>query len=148
MEEYAELVEWAPQDFDPEAFVTAGSDQSRDIEELRHLADGDSEDVEDDCDLLASLPRPLLEATLALHPMQRASLVALLTGSLANDVASIATLLEESARRASARSGVTVERRGDRGRDLAIYFGTGGPNSRAAPHSATTSIRFARGRTR
>lgn len=102
-EEHAELIEWVPQDFDPEAFVTAGKDLSRDIEELRHVADGDSEDVEDDDDLLASLPRPLVEATLALHPMQRASLVALLAGSLANDVVSIATLLEEKSPSAGRR---------------------------------------------
>ena len=57
-------------------------DLRKEMAELKSLADGDEDEVADP----TALPRPLVDAVLALEPMQRASLAALIAGSLANEL--------------------------------------------------------------
>jgi hypothetical protein len=76
-------------DFKPERFVLPknGLDLRKEMATLRALADGDDPfeeyDVDPDDGPMLDLPRPLVEAVLALDPMQRASLAALIARSLA-----------------------------------------------------------------
>lgn len=74
--EHAESRTWAD-GFEPEQFEVP-KDLGEAIEELRELADGDDEGVD--------LPKPLVDAVLALHPIQRASLAAVIAGSLADEL--------------------------------------------------------------
>lgn len=79
--EHASSAEWAD-GFEPEQFAVpkTGLDLSKPIEELRELADDSFDEQGSD------LPRALVDAVLALHPMQRASLGAVIAGSLANEL--------------------------------------------------------------
>jgi hypothetical protein len=93
-EEHQSLVTWS-NDFKPERFVLPrnGLDLRQEMATLRALADGDDPfeeyDVDPDDGPMLELPRPLVEAVLALDPMQRASLAALLAGSLANEIVEV-----------------------------------------------------------
>jgi hypothetical protein len=88
--EHAELVEWAG-DFEPEelALPKAGRELRPEMDERKALAEEGRADLddEDDEDGAFGLPRPLVEAVLSLDPMQRASLSALIAGSLAEELA-------------------------------------------------------------
>jgi len=102
-EEYRETVQWSD-NFKPERFSLpkAGRDLRQEIVRLRVLANGDDTDELDGSDGYDDptmlLPKQLVEAVLALEPMQRASLNALIAGSLANELletrAAAASLLE------------------------------------------------------
>jgi len=80
--EHAEARAWAD-DFEPEAFALpkAGRDLRRDLDQLRALANGadDAPDSVADATLeaLTAIPRPLVDAVLALRPGQRAALIAI-----------------------------------------------------------------------
>jgi hypothetical protein len=101
-EAHAELSAWAPLNFDPERFVVSTRDLTREIRELRQRADAGIEEAEiEDAELMESVPRPVIEAALALSPMQRASLVAILAGSLADELMSLVDLLEQATRAAN-----------------------------------------------
>jgi Plasmid pRiA4b ORF-3-like protein len=65
-----------------ERFAVPKSDLRKEMAELKSLADGDEDEVADP----TALPRPLVDAVLALEPMQRASLAAVIAGSLANEL--------------------------------------------------------------
>lgn len=79
-EDHDDLAEWAG-DFEPEAF-TVPADLADEIEALRlQVAGGDEDELED-----IALPTALVEAILGLPPMQRASLCAVIAGSLANEL--------------------------------------------------------------
>lgn len=85
--EHASMVSWSS-NFQPERFAIpkTGLDLQTEMTELAALADGDdSLDAGEDTEGLG-LPTPLVEAVLALEPMQRASLAALIAGSLANEL--------------------------------------------------------------
>lgn len=69
------------------------------MEELRALADG--EEVDEDDGMLMDLPKPLVEAVLALPPIQRASLGALIAGSLAEELEHARSMVTELATYAS-----------------------------------------------
>ena len=93
-EEHDSLVTWS-NDFKPERFVLPnnGLDLREEIAKLRALADGDDpleeHDVDPDDGPILDLPKPLVEAVLALDPMQRAALAALIAGSLANEIVEV-----------------------------------------------------------
>jgi hypothetical protein len=90
-EEHESLVAWSG-GFQPERFKLpkTGLDLRDEIENLRALAGGDDPSDPDDLDAadeaMLGLPKPLIDAVLALDPMQRASLGALIGGSLANEL--------------------------------------------------------------
>lgn len=90
-EEHESLVTWSS-GFKPERFALPrnGLDLRDEMATLRALADADDPFEEDDVDPddgpVVDLPKPLVEAVLALDPMQRASLAALIAGSLANEI--------------------------------------------------------------
>ena len=94
-EDHARMKEWVPARFAPERFTAPARDLTRAIQELRELADGDDDEA-DDHDLIASLPQDLVNSALALAPMQRASLVALLAGSLATDLTTVVSMLDKA----------------------------------------------------
>lgn len=81
--QHQQMIAWIPKGFDPERFVASKKDLTNAIEALRKLAEqpDEGEDV-----VVDGLPRSLVEAAIQLPPMQRASLVALLAASLAEDV--------------------------------------------------------------
>jgi hypothetical protein len=79
--EHADRVAWAG-GFQAERFAVPKSDLRKEMAELKSLADGDEDEVADP----TALPRPLVDAVLALEPMQRASLAAVIAGSLANEL--------------------------------------------------------------
>jgi hypothetical protein len=85
-EEYSHLVEWS-EDFQPEHFAVArtGRDLRPGMDQLKALAEeGDRDEV--DGGLVFGLPKPLIEAVLALEPLQRASLGAVIAESLAREL--------------------------------------------------------------
>jgi hypothetical protein len=84
--EHAERREWAG-DFQPEGFELpkGGRNLRRDMEELKALGERDQPDEGD----TFGLPRPFIEAVLALDPMQCASLAALIAGSLAEELVDV-----------------------------------------------------------
>lgn len=84
--EYRETVEWSDS-FKPERFAIpkAGRDLLDDMVSLSVLATGGEEDELDD-EQAMGLPTQLVDAVLALEPMQRASLNALIAGSLATEL--------------------------------------------------------------
>jgi hypothetical protein len=63
------------------------------MENLKALANGDDPfeqyDVDADDGPMMNLPKPLVQAVLALDPMQRASLGALIAGSLATELVEV-----------------------------------------------------------
>jgi hypothetical protein len=79
--EHADRVAWAG-GFKPERFVVPKGDLRKEMLELKLLADGDEDEAADP----TALPRPLVDAVLALEPMQRASLAAVIAGSLATEL--------------------------------------------------------------
>jgi Plasmid pRiA4b ORF-3-like protein len=93
-EEHESSVTWS-NDFKPERFALPkhGLDLREEMETLRAAADGEDpfepHDIDPDDDPLLDLPKPLVEAVLALEPMQRASLGALIAGSLANELVEV-----------------------------------------------------------
>jgi hypothetical protein len=93
-EEHDSLVTWS-NDFKPERFVLPknGLDLREEMARLRALADGDDRfeeyDVDPDDAPVVDLPKPLVEAVLALDPMERASLVALIAASLAHEIVAV-----------------------------------------------------------
>ncbi|MEO6777070.1 MAG: plasmid pRiA4b ORF-3 family protein [Kofleriaceae bacterium] len=92
-EDDRELVEWAG-NFKPERFAIpkTGRDLGREMKQLEELTDqGDDGELFDDDDPRLGLPAPLVDAVLALEPMQRASLSALIAGSLANELLELRT---------------------------------------------------------
>jgi hypothetical protein len=90
-EEHESLLTWS-NDFKPERFVLPknGLDLREEMATLRALADGNDPFAEYDVDLddgpMLDVPKPLVEAVLALDPMQRAALAAMIAGSLANEI--------------------------------------------------------------
>jgi hypothetical protein len=65
---------------------------------LKALADGDDvENVDPTAGPLAELPRALVQSVLALPPMARASLAALIAGSLADEVEHARSIVDELA---------------------------------------------------
>jgi hypothetical protein len=93
-EEHESLVTWS-NDFKPERFVLpkSGLDLREEMATLRALADGDDRfeeyDVDPDDVPMVDLPKPLVEAVLALDPIERASLAALIAASLANEIVEV-----------------------------------------------------------
>ena len=86
-EEHRVSVEWSS-NFKPEHFAIpkAGRDLRHEMMQLSELAkQNDVVDLVDD-DPSLGLPNQLVETVLALEPMQRASLSALIAGSLANEL--------------------------------------------------------------
>lgn len=91
-EEHESSVTWS-NNFQPERFAIpkTGLDLQKAMNELKVMADGDDQIDGDDEEALG-LPKPLVEAVLALEPMQRASLGALIAGSLANELVEVRTV--------------------------------------------------------
>ncbi|HEX7702804.1 MAG TPA: plasmid pRiA4b ORF-3 family protein [Kofleriaceae bacterium] len=104
-EEHADLVAWAG-GFQPERFVVPKGDLRKEMVELKSLADGDEDEVADP----TALPRPLVDAVLALEPMQRASLAAVIAGSLANELLDVRETVVTLA--ASIKTGLKPRKRG------------------------------------
>jgi hypothetical protein len=92
--EHTHLVEWS-EGFQPEHFEPpkTGRDLRREINQLKALAKEDDEDDLDEVDEGAAfgLPKPLIAAVLALEPLQRASLGAVIVGSLADELVKVRT---------------------------------------------------------
>jgi len=99
-EEHEDLLEWLPEGFDPERYVGSTKDLTRDIAALRRLADEDDVDPfgDDDDNPLASLPPALVQQALELTPIQRGTLIAILAGSLADQLTDAVELLEAATR--------------------------------------------------
>ncbi len=112
-EHHVSMVTWS-NNFKPEHFVVpkGGLDLRGEMKRLEALANGEDE-VDLDNGPLADLPTPLVEAVLALPPMARASLGALIAGSLADEVEHARATLEKLA--TAVRSN-TPTRQGRRGR--------------------------------
>jgi hypothetical protein len=89
-EEHESSVSWSG-NFQPERFAIpkTGLDLRTSMNELDVMAAGDDADNEYDA---LDLPTPLVEAVLALEPMQRASLSALIAGSLASELVEVRTV--------------------------------------------------------
>jgi hypothetical protein len=89
---HRERAEWAG-DFAPERFSLpkGGHLLQGEMAGLEELANQDREDDP------TALPRPLVEAVLALDPMRRASLSALIAGSLANEIGQLLETLAKAA---------------------------------------------------
>lgn len=89
--EHEESTQWA-QGFQPELFPMPkkGLALRPSMEELRELADGDG-DIDDE----VGLPRAFVEEILALDPMRRASLVALITASLVEDIGEAVAIIDK-----------------------------------------------------
>jgi hypothetical protein len=88
--EHAQVLAGLPRGFDPERRVARSKDLSRDMAELRRFAaEEDRHAVGPEVDdPFALLPDTLVESALALSPLQRARLVAILVGSLADQLTS------------------------------------------------------------
>jgi len=100
-DEHEDLVRWAG-DFRPEHFAIAkpGTDLRNEMAKLKALADGDDEveaGLEIDQDEMLDLPKPLVQAVLALDPMQRAALAALVAGSLATELTELRSVVGQLA---------------------------------------------------
>lgn len=91
-EEHDSMVAWS-EHFDPERFALpkGGVDLRDAIEELE-AAGEDDEDVEGP---LVDLPPLLLDAVLALDPLRRASLAAIIAGSLADELMDVRRVTEQ-----------------------------------------------------
>lgn len=91
-EEHRDMLEWS-RNFKPEQFAIpkTGQDLRHEMVALSELAKQDDVDelLEEDNPSMG-LPKQLVEAVLALDPMQRASLSALIAGSLANELLEVA----------------------------------------------------------
>jgi hypothetical protein len=85
-EDHRDSVIWAG-DFQPERFALpkAGLDLTREMKQLKKLADEGGEEPGGPGPEIG-LPSQLVEAVLALEPLHRASLAALIAGSLANEL--------------------------------------------------------------
>jgi hypothetical protein len=86
--EHETLVEWSD-GFEPERFALPkkGQDLRSEIARLKALAGGDDSSEPDPAGgSLVHLPKALVQSVLALAPMARASLAALIAGSLADEV--------------------------------------------------------------
>lgn len=99
-EEHAGVREWVPKGFDPERYRVKTKDLSREMAELKRLAEegDDAFDGPDEGSLDASVPPALVASALGLSPMQRADLVALLVDSLADELTSGVDRMEQMAR--------------------------------------------------
>lgn len=126
-EDHAEILDWVPKGFDPERFRATAKDLTRDMAEQRRLAeaaDGCSCGCDCDCgcggdDPFTALPHALVEGALALSPIQRASLVAVLAGSLADDVESAVEQLQEADRALAKKAKPAVAASARRGKPAA-----------------------------
>jgi hypothetical protein len=89
--EHEHLVEWSD-GFQPEHFAVpkTGRDLRREMDQLQALAEQDALD-EVDAGTAFGLPKPLIEAVLALDPMLRASLGAAIAQSLAHELIEVRT---------------------------------------------------------
>ena len=90
-DEHTHLVEWS-EGFQPEHFEIPmmGRDLQREMDQLKALAEQDDRDDVDDGPAFG-LPKPLIEAVLALEPLQRASLAAAIVESLADELVEVRT---------------------------------------------------------
>lgn len=101
-ETHEEMAAWAG-GFQPEQFALPrqGLDLRDEIEGLKALSEGadplGSDEGEPEDAPMFDLPRPLVETVLALDPMQRASLVALLAGSLATELVEVTHAADQMA---------------------------------------------------
>lgn len=89
-EEHEEIRQWVPRGFDPERCMAKGKDLSRDMATFKRLAEDGDDDLEEDWDVdpegSESLPPSLVTDALALSPVQRAHLIAILAGSMAYEL--------------------------------------------------------------
>jgi hypothetical protein len=101
--EHQSLVAWAD-GFDPERFSLPknGHDLRVEMARLKQLADGANPES-DGASGPFDLPKSLIDAVLALPPMERASLVAVIAGSLAEDVHDAYSVVDELAAASRAR---------------------------------------------
>jgi hypothetical protein len=99
-EEHAGMREWVPKGFDPERYRVKTKDLSREMAQLKRLAEEGDDDFDgpDEVDPDTSLPPALVASALGLPPMQRAELVALLAGSLAHQLTSVVDRMDQMAR--------------------------------------------------
>ncbi|HOU89777.1 MAG TPA: plasmid pRiA4b ORF-3 family protein [Polyangiaceae bacterium] len=99
-DDHAEMLEWVPKGFDPERFRASAKDLTRNPAERSRPAEAAGGCSCGCCgdDPSTALPRALVESALDLSPIQRASLVAILAGSLADDVESAVDQLQEADR--------------------------------------------------
>ena len=108
-EEHRASVTWSG-GFKPERFELpkSGLDLREEMARLKVFADGDDpfeeDDVEDADGPVMDLPKSIVKAVLALDPMKRASLGALIAGSLANELVEV--------RHATAQLLTTLKERG------------------------------------
>ncbi|MBA3393462.1 MAG: plasmid pRiA4b ORF-3 family protein [Deltaproteobacteria bacterium] len=109
-EEHDSMVMWSD-DFEPERFdlPKSGLDLREDMADLKALAEGDEHDV--DVAAGIDLPELLVDAVLALEPVQRASLGALIGASLATELVEVrqvagqlVTAMKERDKKKSART--------------------------------------------
>jgi hypothetical protein len=92
--EHVSLKEWA-NDLEPERFsVPKNGDLRKAIETVRPDVDAHAGDGEES---FGNLPRAIVQAALQLDPMQRASLAALLAGSLAEEVGQLQSIIQKIA---------------------------------------------------
>lgn len=88
-DDHDELAAWA-NGFEPDNFALPDSGLAlrKEMQRLQVLAEGDDGDDELDAAIPPGLelPRPLVEAVLALEPIQRAALAAVISGSLADEL--------------------------------------------------------------
>jgi hypothetical protein len=101
-EEHAEAVAWAGK-LRPEHFALPAKGRAlrAQMDALRDLAE-EADDLPDPGDL-PSLPRPLVEAVMALDPIQRAALVALIAASLADEIDELRSIADRLASEPRAR---------------------------------------------
>lgn len=110
--EHASMKSWSS-NFQPERFAIpkSGLDLQKAMDELEEMANGDDAFEHGHGEETLGLPPSLVEAVLALEPMQRASLSALIAGSLANELIEVraaagelVTAMQERDRKKSART--------------------------------------------
>lgn len=106
-EEHQSLVEWSD-GFEPERFVlpSKGKDLRAEMAELEKLAnEDDGDEPGQSAGLVMDLPKSLVESVLGLPPMARASMAALIAGSLADEVEHARSVVQQvvSAARAQNR---------------------------------------------
>jgi Plasmid pRiA4b ORF-3-like protein len=114
-DDHEDSVLWAG-DFQPERFEVGrtGRDLHREMEQLRELATDDDElgtgfDLEDD--ELADLPASLVKEVLALEPLQRGALAAVIAGSLAHELTEVLAVAGRSTPRGQGGAAPTGRRR-------------------------------------
>ncbi|MBV8756110.1 MAG: plasmid pRiA4b ORF-3 family protein [Deltaproteobacteria bacterium] len=105
--EHQSLVEWSD-GFEPERFTlpTKGKGLRAEMAELKKLAnDDDGDELGESGGMVTDLPKSLVESVLALPPMARASMAALIAGSLADEVEHARSVVQQvmSAARAPKR---------------------------------------------